>query len=137
MESSHRTYRGLRLFNFQNKIVCEKASRKLKIFQIENKNPRIKTNDDDISDVLPLELCEDAVDVLCDNLLPFILVSGDTEGRGNDYVPAMLQTVMYKAPQDTVIHRKLVECIMTYKVCLNHVEVNLLSARIETHTQPQ
>ena len=119
--------------------MCEikKAPWKPKIFQIENKNPRIKINDDDISDVLPLELCEDAVDVLCDNLLPFILVSGDTEGRGNDYVPAMLQTVMYKAPQDTVIHRKLVECIMTYKVCLNHVEVNLLSARIETNTQPQ
>ena len=59
------------------------------------------------------------MDVLCDNLLPFILVSGDIEGRGNDYVPAMLQTVMYKAPQNTLIHRKLVECIMTYKVIKN------------------
>ena len=53
--------------------------------------------------MLPVELCETAVDILCDNLLPFILVPGEDQAQAsNDYVPAMIQTVMYKASMSIV-----------------------------------
>jgi hypothetical protein len=33
----------------------------------------------------------------------------------SDYVPAMIQTALYKSPTDTATHRKLLECVMAQK----------------------
>ena len=67
----------------------------------------------ELVDLLPVSLCHETVDVLCDHILPFIL--GDSQAACQDYIPALLQTVLQKSPHDTAVHRKLMECIMTYK----------------------
>ena len=73
----------------------------------------------ELIDVLPMSLCHEAVDVLCDHLLPFILDTTPEEGvpttSCSDYVPAMIQTTMQKSPYDTAVHRKLIECLMAHK----------------------
>lgn len=40
-----------------------------------------------------------------------------------DYIPAVLQTVLQKSPHDTAVHRKLMEVIMTHK---SEVHIDLL-----------
>ena len=74
----------------------------------------------ELIDVLPMSLCHEAIDVLCDNLLPFILATTPEAGvpttACSDYVPAMIQTTLQKSPYDTAVHRKLTECLMSHKV---------------------
>ena len=68
----------------------------------------------ELIDLLPVSLCHETVDILCDHILPFLL--GDhNDSPCNDYIPAVLQTVLQKSPHDTAVHRKLMECIMTHK----------------------
>jgi hypothetical protein len=72
----------------------------------------------ELIDVLPMSLCHEAVDVLCDHLLPFILATTPEALQPtdcNDYVPAMIQTTLQKSPNDTAVHRKLIECLMAHK----------------------
>ena len=61
----------------------------------------------------------DAVDTLCENLLPFILVPGDSLTQtSHHYVPAMIQTVMYKVnicwPNLDLISFPIVICDLCY-----------------------
>ena len=67
----------------------------------------------ELVDLLPVSLCHESVEVLCDHVLPFIL--GDSHSPCRDYIPALLQTVLQKSPHDTAVHRKLMECVMTHK----------------------
>ena len=86
-------------------------------------------------------MCHETVDVLCDHILPFILSDNVhspckvTIGEAiilswartftvmQDYIPAVLQTVLQKSPHDTAVHRKLIEVIMTHK---SEVHIDLL-----------
>ena len=76
--------------------------------------------------------------MLCVHILPFILndnvdstckvividLSGHrTHSVMQDYIPAVLQTVLQKSPHDTAVHRKLMEVIMTHK---SEVHIDLL-----------
>ena len=92
-----------------------------------------------------MSLCHETVDVLCDHILPFILsdnvdstckvtIDGDiivlaqwhtllSSSVIQDYIPAVLQTVLQKSPHDTAVHRKLMEVIMTHK---SEVHIDLL-----------
>ena len=67
----------------------------------------------ELVDLLPVSLCHETVDVLCDHILPFILA--DSQSPCRDYIPALLQTVLQKSPHDTAVQRKLMECVMTHK----------------------
>ena len=76
----------------------------------------------ELVDLLPVSLCHETVDVLCDHILPFVL-SNTVPTSCNDYIPAVLQTVLQKSPHDTAVHRKLLECVMAHK---SEVHVDLL-----------
>lgn len=75
----------------------------------------------ELIDLLPVSLCHESVAILCDNILPCIL-GHNNDTPCNDYIPAVLQTVLQKSPHDTAVHRKLLECIMAHKTEV-HIDI--------------